>query len=456
VKGGKDTSPRAIPAPRLVDARASAGYNSTSQWVIFHHQVVIFQMIPRHLRSAVLEALQDTPVVLLHGARRTGKSTLAQSLAAEAYPARYVTLDDLGALSAASTDPAGFLAGLPDRVVLDEVQRVPELFLAIKQVVDRSRQAGRFLLTGSANVMSVPQLSESLAGRMEILTLWPFSQGEIERVRERFVDAAFSEGLPPLAGDLDDRQQILRRVVMGGYPEPLQRGSARRRRAWFSSYVASVVQRDIRELSNIDQLTAMPRLLGLLAARATGLLNLAELSRTSGIARTTLERYMALLQAIFLVQTVPAWSAHLGKRLVKSPKVVLHDTGLLSHLLGVTEASLDDAVALHGRLLENFVAMELRKQIAWSQTCPAIYHFRSHSGQEVDLLLEDPAGRVVGVEVKASSTVRAEDFAGLRAVSQLLPDRFHRGILLYTGRETVPFGPRLHALPVNALWRLGA
>lgn len=413
-------------------------------------------MIPRHLGQPVSEALQDTPVVLLHGARRTGKSTLAQWLAGDRYPARYMTFDDLGTLAAASRDPVGFLGGLEGPTVLDEVQRVPELFLAIKRVVDSEGGTGLFLLTGSANVMLLPHLSESLAGRMEVLTLWPLSQGEIEGVRERFVDVLFAGELPALIDGEESRGDLLRRAVVGGYPEALARPSARRRRAWFDSYVTAVVQRDIRELASINQLTAMPRLLGLMAAQAAGLLNLSALSRGSGIPRTTLDRYMALLQATFLVHTVPAWAGSLRKRLVRSPKLVFSDTGLLAHLLGLASDSFPQTSPIIGQLLENFVIMEIGKQIAWGEVRPTIYHFRVHSGREVDIVLEDARGRLVGIEVKAASTIRDRDFAGLRALAGMLPERFHRGVVLYTGRESVPFAPNLHALPVSALWRLGA
>ena len=407
-------------------------------------------MVKRHLQVALLDALADTPVVFLNGARQTGKSYLVQSLATGAHPARYFTLDDLGVLAAARSDPAGFLSGLEGPLILDEVQRAPELFLAIKAAVDRERRPGRFLLTGSADILLLPDLADSLAGRMEILTLWPFSQGEIEGRRECFADALFTEELPALSPASQTRDQLIARAVRGGYPEIASRPDRSRQRAFFDAYITTLLQRDVRDLANIEGLTAMPRLLSLLAARATGLVNFAELSRTSALPQSTLKRYITLFETTFLVHFLPAWSSNRGKRLVKAPKPLLNDTGLLAHLLGI-DAELPAEV---GPLLENFVAVELRKQSAWARRRIQLFHSRTQTGREVDLVLEDDAGRVVGVETKASATIRAEDFKGLHALAEQSGDHFYRGVVLYTGTECIPFGPRLHALPVEALWQI--
>ncbi len=410
-------------------------------------------MYRRNVAPLISEALQDTPIVLLNGARQTGKSTLVQSGMLDNRDARYLTLDDAGTLAAAEADPVGFLAGLGGRVILDEVQRAPGLFPAIKAEVDRERRPGRFLLTGSANVLLLPRLSESLTGRMEILTLWPLSQGEIEDVEEGFIDAVFSESPLALPEELEGASDLLERLLRGGYPEVLGRGSEARRRAWFGSYVTTILQRDVRDLSNIEGLTELPRLLSLLAARAASLVNYSELSRSAAMPQSTLKRYVSLLQATFLVQTLPAWSGNLGKRLVRSPKLLLCDTGLISSLHGLSAERLAADPVLVGPLLENFVAMELMKQSAWSQTQPRLFHFRTQSGQEVDIVLEDAAGYVVGVEVKGAATVGARDFRGLRALAEVCGDRFRRGVVLYTGRTAIPFGENLYALPVDSLWR---
>jgi len=340
-------------------------------------------------------------------------------------------------------------------VILDEVQRAPELFLGIKNLVDLDRQPGRFLLTGSADVLLLPRLAESLAGRMEILTLWPFSQGEIERRKEDFIDAAFSERSFGQAEIGEEKGDLFSRIGTGGYPEMQVRTAQSRREVWFESYVTSILQRDVRDIAQIEGLTVLPRLLALLAARSTALVSYAEIARSTSLPQSTLKRYMALLETTFLLQFLPAWSGNLSKRLVKSPKLVLNDTGLVAHLLG-TEVAKSARPEMIGRLLENFVVMELRKQVTWSRKRVGLYHFRTHAGRKVDIVLEDAAGRVVGLEIKAATTVRGDDFRGLRGLAEDLGDRFHRGVVLYTGMESIPFGKRLHALPVQALWRTSA
>lgn len=413
-------------------------------------------MIPRNVAPRVLEALADCPVVLLHGARQVGKSTLAAALASGPHRASYLTLDDAPVLATARADPAAFIRDFTEPVVLDEIQRAPDLFLAIKAAVDRDRRPGRFLLTGSANVLLLPQLSDALAGRMEILTLWPLSQGEIDGVRDGFIDALFAESLPPPPREPEPWARLLERITRGGYPEVIGQDAAGRREAWFGSYITTMLQRDVRDVSNIEGLTMMPRLLALLAARGASLLNFSELSRSAGIPLTTLKRYLALLEIAFLVQTLPAWSANLGKRLVKAPKVLLTDSGLMVYLLGVGGDRLALNGTLGGPLLENFVAMELRKQATWSKTQPTMFHFRTSAGHEVDIVLETRDGRIVAIEVKATASPGAADFKPLRLFAEATGKRFHRGVLLYTGSESVAFGPNLHALPVSALWRLGA
>lgn len=391
--------------------------------------------------------------MLVHGARQTGKTTLAR-LEATRRKARYLTLDDASVLSAAASDPAGFLSGLDGPVVLDEVQHVPALFPAIKSEVDRRRQPGRFLLTGSANVLLLPKISESLAGRMEILTLWPLSQGEIDGTPDRFVDAVFGARLPSFASSRMSRAELAARVVRGGYPEIVRRASASRRRAWFGSYLATILQRDVREIAGIEGLTTLPRLLQLLATRSAGIQNFSDISRDAAMPQTTLKRYMTLLEATHLLRVVPAWFRNLGKRLMKAPKLYLDDTGLLAHLLGVDAKRLVSDPNLLGPLLENFVAVELAKQSGWSRVQPTAFHFRTLAGEEVDVVLEAPSGEIVGVEVKSSATVGANDFRGLRALADAAGAKFRRGIVLYTGADAIPFGRNLHALPIDALWQI--
>jgi len=407
----------------------------------------------RHLTPHLLAALADRPVVVLHGARQVGKSWLTQRIAAGPHPAEYLTLDDPAVLTAATSDPAGFVQTLRGNVVVDEVQRAPQLFVAIKASVDRNRQAGRFLLTGSANIWLVPRLSESLAGRMEILTLWPLSQGEVEEAPEGFIDLAFSDDSMPVKRTPVDRDDIIHRTLTGGYPEALPLSGSRRAR-WFASYITAILQRDVRELAQrIERLSELPRLLTVLAGRTATLLNAAELSRTSGIPERTLLRYLTLLEATFLISRVPAWTANLRKRLLKTAKVVMVDTGLAAYLQNVDARRLKAEPTLLGPLLETFVITELLKQQAWSRTQPEVGHFRTAHGEEVDVVL-DARGRLVGIEVKATASVSPNDFRGLRAMAAATGRRFHRGILFYLGDTAVPIGPQLYALPLPALWRI--
>jgi uncharacterized protein len=411
-------------------------------------------MLHRHLTGPLLEALADTPAVLVNGARQTGKSTLVQSPEVAGQDRQYLTFDDPGILAAARRDPNGFVAGLNARVTLDEIQHVPELFSVIKAVIDRNRQPGRFLLTGSANVMLLPKLSESLAGRMEVLTLWPFSQGEIRGVKENFVDTLFSGKSVGWSGKSPAMswEELLESVVSGGYPPAVARQSAARRDAWFQSYVTTVLQRDIRDLANIADTTAVPRLLSVVAARAGGLLNFADLSRTMALPQTTLKRYFALLEATFLVQLLRPWARNLGQRAIQTPKVYLNDTGLLAHLLGVTVDRLKGEGNVAGSVLENFVLMELRKQCAWSATRPELFYWRTVSGREVDVVLEDRTGKVVGVEVKAAATLGSNDVSGLQALASAVGKNWVRGVVLYAGADIIPFSANLHGVPIRRLW----
>lgn len=409
-------------------------------------------MLERHITPAVLSALADTPVVFLRGARQTGKSTLIRQLAASAHPARYLTLDDAAVLAAARHDPAGFLRSLDGPAVIDEGQRAPEIFLAMKAEVDNDPRPGRFLLTGSADILLLPQISESLAGRMEVLTLWPFSQGEIAGVVETFVDALFAKKPVFPTSEIEDRPALIARMLQGGYPGLLRRPLEARRRAWMGSYITAILQRDVRDLSNIEDLTSLPRLLALLASRAGSLLNFSDLARSLSMPQSTLKRYFTLLETTFLVRLAPAWTANLGKRLAKAPKLYINDSGLMAYLLGLNDKRLTEEPMMMGPLLENFVAMELKKQTEWSAARAELFHFRMPTGQEVDVVLENEAGDLVGVEVKASATVGPSDFKGLRSLAELAGKRFRRGVLLYTGREAVPFGPNLYALPVECLW----
>ena len=411
-------------------------------------------MHPRHIAPLLADALSDTPVVLINGARQSGKSTLVQSLGASTgAPRQYLTLDDVVVLNAARSDPAGFVNGLQGAVTLDEVQRVPELFLAIKAAVDRQRQPGRFLLTGSADVMLLPGMADSLAGRMEVLSLWPLSSAEIaDSAALNRADALFFGNWSALAVPPCERGDLIARLLAGGFPDAVTRTSARRREAWFDSYVQAILMRDVRELANIEQLTAIPNLLQLLATRSGTLLNFAELSRTAALAQSTLKRYFALLEMLFLVVRLPSWERNPGKRLVKAPKVFLPDSGLLNHFMAATPESLASKPGLPGAVVETFVLTELLKHVAFSVQRLSLWHYRTQTNIEVDFILENRLGQITGIEVKAGATVDGKDFKGLRHLQETEPGIFQRGIVLYGGREVVPFGENLWAVPLSVWW----
>lgn len=403
-------------------------------------------MYARCIRQCLLDALEDSPVVLLNGARQTGKSTLIQNLGREA---AYYTFDDPAVLAAVQADPFGFINALKGAVCLDEVQRAPGVFLAIKAAVDRDRTPGRFLLTGSANVL-LPQMADSLAGRMEVLNLWPLAQSEIGQQPLSMIDRLFDGLLPDKCPF--ERQDFIARLSRGGYPEVLGRSSERRREVWFESYLHTILQRDVRDLAQIEGLTEMPRLMQVLGARSGGLLNAAELSRSTGIPQTTLKRYLTLLETLFLVRLVPAWSSNLGKRLQKSPKLFVADYGLMAHLQGLSEASMAAGLGLPGDLVEAFVHAELVKHQGWAALRTQLMHYRTSTGVEVDFVLENRRGELVGIEVKAAATISGKDFSGLRHLRETAPQQFRRGVVLYTGEQVVAFDEQLVAVPIALFW----
>lgn len=411
-------------------------------------------MYQRFVMPEVDAALNDTPVVLLIGARQTGKSTLVQHLSAQRRPAQNLTFDDLTTLHAARNDPQGFIAGLSGPTVIDEIQRVPEVLLPIKAAVDRDRRPGSFLLTGSANVLLLPRLADTLAGRMEVITLRPLSQGELSGSSERFLNHLFATSDPGWESLPTDRADLLQRVSCGGYPEIQTRKAEKRRTAWFSSYLATILSRDMRDLTGIDALNELPRVLKAFASRTSNLLNYADISRDLAIPVTTLRRHASLLIATFLVHELPAWSINIPKRLVKAPKILITDSGLAAHLLGVavTDPTVSQGGGMTGALIETFVGNELIKQMGWHEQSLALYHFRTHVGEEVDFVLEAADGTIAGVEVKLSSTISDRDARGLKTLHEAAGGRFRRGVVLYAGSAVVPIDDRIAAVPIRNLW----
>jgi predicted AAA+ superfamily ATPase len=415
-------------------------------------------LFQRHARPELEASLADTPVVVLTGARQCGKSTLAQQVAAD-LGAHSVTFDDVGPRAAANADPAGFIEQSELPLFIDEFQKAPAVLEAIKSRVDRERRtnrdaSGMFLLTGSANVWATLKISESLVGRAARVRLWPLSQGEILGKRERFLDNLF-EGRVPSFDDVPiGRASIAEQIVTGGYPEMLARPDARRRGRWIQNYLEMILERDVRDLTTrAQQLDELPRLLELGAARITSLLDLTGLSREIQMKRDTVGRYLRLLELLFLIQRLPAWSRNLGQRLIKAPKLMLPDTGFAAQLTGYNAVRFEDLEdPFSGALFENFIVAELAKQATWADREVRLHHFRTAGGREVDILLEDKSGSVIGVEAKLGATPHERDFQGLAHLRDRLGEKFKGGVVLNTGSQTLPFGDRLWAAPVSALW----
>ncbi len=404
----------------------------------------------RGAQTRLEEALADTPVVLVHGPRQCGKTTLAR-LVGDARGYAYVSFDDDVALAAAKADPVGFVIDLPDKAVLDEVQRAPGLFTAIKTAVDRLRTPGRFILTGSANILLVPKLADSLAGRMEILRLHPLAQCELAATIPGFLDALFARKFRMKRyGRLGG--EIAERIIAGGYPAALARTSARRRTAWYRDYVETLVQRDVRDLARISSLNVLPRLLELAAGQTARLVNVAEMAGPFQLSRPTIRDYVTLLERVFLLESLPPWHSNRLSRLIKTPKLHLGDTGLATTLLNLDPSALLKDRAMLGQLLETFVFQELRRQASWHKADISFHHFRDKDGAEVDIVLERGAQELAGIEVKTAATVTASDFRGLRKLKETAGKRFAAGVVLYDGDSTVGFGDSLFAVPIRTLW----
>ena len=406
----------------------------------------------RPLHTRVTEALADTPVVALLGPRQCGKSTLAQL----GSPGRnYVSFDDETLLRTARDDPAGFVATLPDPVTLDEVQRVPELFRAIKLSVDRDRRPGRFLLTGSADLLLLPRLSESLAGRIEILSLHPLTEAEKNRAPGAFLATLLAGGLKrEIRGESRAASPTLaERLIAGGYPEPLARAPDRAR-PWHRAYLRTLVERDVQDIARVKDATVVARLLELLALRTAELLNTSNLSQDLGLDRQTVENYLAILERLFLVRRLPAWHRNEAKRLIKTPKIHLLDSGLAASLAGLTAADWNTRRDRFGHLLESFVVQQLVAQASWTDRDLRFCHYRDKDQVEVGLVIT--RGRQTwGVEVKASATVHESDGAGLRRLADHCGKDFKGGILFHSGTSTLPLAdPRFLAVPLDKLWTL--
>jgi uncharacterized protein len=410
--------------------------------------------IERHLKNNLLAALDAHPVVFLNGARQVGKSTLVQELAKKDFPAAYVTFDSTMQMAAAASSPTTYLRERKSALIIDEVQLVPEVFRALKTVVDELRQEqkgsvkGRFLLTGSANIMALPKLSNPLVGRMGVLTLYPISSAEAVQGNGNFIERLFLADFSAAK----ERYKITDIIRSATFPE-ISRASAKVCTQWFDGYLTTILQRDVRALAEIEKLSALPNLLRILASRAGGLMNDAEIARDAGLNHMTARNYKTLLNMLFLTLELSPWYRNIGKRLVKAPKGYIIDTLLLCHLLQYDVEDIEkNRPELFGHILENFVAVELLKLIAHNTHKMQLLHFRTGDNREVDFVLEKQSGQLAGVEVKSRDSVTAADFKGLQELQTLAGNDFICGIVLYRGRDVVPFGKNLWAVPLANVW----
>ena len=411
------------------------------------------QFFARRAMDLVIDAQSGFRIIVLNGPRQSGKSTLMKALADQA--AALVTLDDRIALRAARTDPAGFVGGYGYPLLIDEVQRGGDpLVLAIKAVVDRDDRPGQFVLAGSSRFLTVPTLSESLAGRARIIDLWPLSQGELGGGRDGLIDRLFDPPADLRALDVAamNRRAMMERVVLGGFPA-VHRMPASLRRDWFEDYRRTLVQRDLAELRQLRRLNEVPRLLRLAAERTAQEVNLTSYAGALGLTVDTTRDYLALLEVIYVHQLLPGWTSGLTSRASRRPKLHIVDSGLAADTLG---ASVDTLAAptstLAGPLLETFVVGELTRQRTWSSVRPDLYHFRDRDRREVDVVVEARDGRVAAVEVKAAVDVDESDTRWLVYLRDRLGDRFVNGVVLHLGDRPRPLGDRLTALPIAALW----
>ena len=408
------------------------------------------EFVARHAERPVRAALADTRIVAIVGPRQSGKTTLARRIAA-ADGRPFITLDDDQFRRFARNDPAGFMRAQP-AAVIDEIQRAPGLILALKQAVDEDPRPGRFLITGSVDLFRGSISPDSLAGRVETIELLPFSQAEIAGTGPPdFLDRAFAADFPNLAltGSTDG---LTERIISGGFPEALSRAVPSRRRSWLRAYARALAERDVSDIASIAKLNDLSRLIDYAAVSAGQLLNLSALGSRIGVDGKTVDRWLALFEHMFLVRRIFAWHRSGLKRLIKAPKLHFLDSGLLAALQRVSAAAVAKDRQKLGPHLESFVYAELAKAATLSGEELTISHYRDKDQVEVDFVLERSPSAIVGIEVKASGTVRPRDFKGLKRLREAAGDRFSCGIILHDGERVQKAAPRLFAMPVKMLW----
>ncbi len=417
----------------------------------------IARSFDRRLETVVARLLSEEPVVAVHGPRTVGKSTMVRALAAQA-GRQVVDLDSPETRDAVEVSPSAF-AGAEPPVFIDEYQHAPAILDAIKAELNRDLRPGRFVLTGSTRYSSLPTAAQSLTGRLHAVTLWPLSQGELRGTEEYFVERLLTdpETLVTPTASTTSREEYVDGILRGGFPLAVARPEGPGRSRWFDDYIKLVVERDVAELSSIRQREKMPRLVARLGGQTAQVLNVSRAAEDVEIESSTAEHYVRLLEAAFVIHRLPAWGTTLRARSSSRPKVHFVDAGLAARMLRVSSARLSaaqpQAMTELGHLLETFCVGEVLKQVSWMEAPVQSGHWRTHDGDEVDLVLERDDGAIVGIEVKAGERVSAAQFRGLRKLRDALGERFLSGVVLHLGHHGYTHDDRLHALPVDRLWQ---
>jgi uncharacterized protein len=408
-------------------------------------------LFPRSIRPLIVEGMDDSRIVFVGGARQVGKTTLVSEIAQRERPMTAFTLDDRATRDAAVHDPAGFVADLPGPAFIDEIHRAPDLLLELKKAVDADTAPGRFVITGSANVLTSKRIQDALPGRIDRVDMWPLAQSEIRGGTRNVVDELFAGRAPQVTGAPAGRAAFSPVVGEGGYPEARTRPPGRRRERWFANYVSGTLARDLVELADVRRIDDAERLLRLLASQSANLLSYRRVGTRLDMHHDTVKAYVALLEQMFLVKRLPAWRPGIGAREASTPKLYVCDSGLLAHLLGADTTRIETDDQVTGKLCETFVAGELLRHASWSEHQPRLFHYQ-RDREDVDLVLENNRGEVAAVEVKAAATLRSSDWKWLKKLADARADSFRAGMVIYAGEQTVPLGRRIWAVPYSGLW----
>ena len=412
------------------------------------------KVIQRHITKLVLEDMEDIDAVFINGQRQAGKSTFVETFASHYKKAPYITYDDLTFRAAEVTSPGTTFSGITEGlVILDEIQLIPNSFLALKQKIDevrRKKEKIKFLLTGSVDAMLFPKLSLALVGRMYVRTMYPFSAAEIFGTQGNFLNKMLKTA-PDISAKFQ-KFNFSSVVLKATFPKLSL--DVKNKAQWCQSYISTLLDRDVKNLSDIDKIEIVPQLLAILAGQVGGLLNEAHLASAVKVSQPTLKRYRTLLDGVFLTYLLPPWFNNFGKRFVKSPKIYFTDTLLLCHLLGCSPEEIKDKrPEIYGHVLENFAAAELKKQLALMGD-GILYHFRTSDLKEIDFVIEKRDGTLLAIEIKASQSVMPDDFKHILFLQKALPKKLVRGIVLYSGEKVIEFGKDLFAIPLTALWQM--